>query len=201
MMPDLLLCDLDGTLAVKWKPDILPGRVDELARVGLPVAVVTNQGGVHARYAWQVRGETERAEEYPTVEEIQERIVALSEVVPQVRRAYVALYVGHDGYPLPADREDVIITLSTGVHFHASWRPSWRKPSAGMLHRACCDFAVAPDSTLMLGDSDDDLNAAARLDIPFRRVDEAHWEPGFLDGERWLATGQADGEGRSLGRA
>lgn len=183
MPAELLLCDLDGTLAVKWKPDILPGRIKELGRVQRPIAIVTNQGGVHAGYAWRVRGNEERAARYPTVETLQERVVAVSEVIPQVERAYVALYVGHDAYPLPEERDDVITTLSTGVRFHASWRPSWRKPSAGMLHRACCDLGVAPDKALMLGDSDDDMNAAARLDIAFRRVDDDLWQPGFLDSD------------------
>ena len=181
MKPDLLLCDLDGTLAVKWEPDILPGRLEELARLDRPVAIVTNQGGVHAGYAWRARGEPERAAGYPTVESIIERLEAVTEAVPQVRRAYAAFYVGHDGYPLPEERDDVITTLSTGVPFHASWRPSWRKPSAGMLHRACCDFGIAPYNALMLGDSDDDKNAAARLDITFRRVTNQDWDPGFLD--------------------
>lgn len=180
MTPELLLCDLDSTLAVKWKPEILPGVVDELARLDRPVAIVTNQGGVHAGYAWRVRGEQERAARYPTAETLTERLEAVTSAVPQVKRAYAAFYVGHDGYPLPEEREDLITTLSTGVIFHASWRPNWRKPSAGMLHRACCDLGVAPHETLMLGDSDDDMNAAARLDIAFRRVTTPYWEPGFL---------------------
>lgn len=181
MKPELLLCDLDGTLAVKWKPDILPGRLAEFARLDRPVAIVTNQGGVHAGYAWRARGEPERAARYPTVETIVERLAAVATAVPQVRRAYAAFYVGHDGYPLPEERDDLITTLAGDVPFHASWRPSWRKPAAGMLHRACCDFGIAPDNALMLGDSDDDKNAAARLDIPFRRVSDANWQPGFLD--------------------
>lgn len=180
MKPDLLLCDLDGTLAEKWKPAILPGRVEALARLDRPVAIVTNQGGVHAGHAWRVRGEPERAASYPTVETIVERLTAVAVALPQVKRAYVAFYVGHDGYPLPENREDVVTLLEGGVFLHGSWRSSWRKPSAGMLHRACCDFGVPPYKALMLGDSDDDRQAAARLDISFHRVSDAQWEPGFL---------------------
>jgi phosphoglycolate phosphatase-like HAD superfamily hydrolase len=127
-----------------------------------------------------VRGEPERAAAYPTVEAIIERLSAVTEAVPQVKRAYAAFYVGHDGYPLPDDRVDVVTTLATGVPFHGSWHPTWRKPSTGMLYRACCDLGIAPYRALMLGDSDDDKNAAGRLDIGFRRVTPEAWQPGFL---------------------
>lgn len=178
--PELILCDLDGTLAVKWKPELLPGRVQELERLDRPVAIVTNQGGVHAHYAWEVRGNGERAERYPTLETIQERITAVSRQVPQVERAYAALYVGHNGYPLPEPAADVITTLPTGVVFHASWNPAWRKPDAAMLHQACHDFKVLPANALMVGDSEDDYGAAERLGVPFIRVGADTWEPGFL---------------------
>ena len=177
--PQLLLCDLDGTLAVTWKPDLLPGRQEELARLDRPVAIVTNQGGVHVRWAWERRGEPERVQNYPTVEEIQERIVAVSGAVPQVRRAYVALYVGHTGYGTP-DGDDIVATLPNGVHFHASWNPEWRKPNAAMLQQALHDFGVPAGEALMLGDSDDDKNAAASLGVPFVRVSDDLWEPGML---------------------
>ncbi|MDX1663899.1 MAG: HAD hydrolase-like protein [Candidatus Promineifilaceae bacterium] len=179
-VPQLLLCDLDGTLAVKWKPDLLPGRQEEIARIDRPVAIVTNQGGVHVRWAWENRGEPERVRNYPTIEEIQERVIAVSQAVPQVRRAYVALYVGHTGYELPDPADDVILTLPNGVHFHASWSREWRKPNPGMLQQALHDFDVATEDALMLGDSDDDKNAAARVGVPFIRVSDDLWEPGML---------------------
>lgn len=179
-IPELLLCDLDGTLAVKWKKELLPGVQSELARVDRPVAIVTNQGGVHARYAWEQRGNEERAAPYPTLETIQERITEISRRVPQVERAYAALFVGHYGYEMPEPAPDVVVELPTGILFHASWRPAWRKPETGMLQQACHDFGVLPADALMLGDSEDDQGAAERMNIPFIRVSDEWWQPGVL---------------------
>ena len=179
--PQLILADLDGTLAVKWKNDLLPGRQAELRQLDRPVAIVTNQGGVHARAAWDARGDSKKASEYPTIERIKERVLAVSELIPQIKRAYAAFYVGHDGYAFPEDTTDVISTLSNGLEFHASWQPYWRKPSPGMLFQACCDMGVSPADALMLGDREDDRGAASRLGVPFIMVNSTMWESDFFD--------------------
>lgn len=181
--PKLLLCDLDSTLAVKWEPALLPGRVEALARAGWPVAIVTNQGGVHAGYHWR-QEEPERAERYPTVASVRERLEVITAALPEVKAVYLAFHVGHDEYALPAVRDDVLTTLQRGVPFHGSWSPGWRKPNAGMLCQACRDFGVDPRETWMLGDAEDDRNAAATLGIPFRPVAEGEWAQTFLI-EEW----------------
>ena len=181
MKPKLLLCDLDGTLAVKWEPELLGGRLAELKRLNVPVAIVTNQGGIHARYAWEKRGQMDRAEDYPTLSTITQRLTAVTRQLSLIQRAYVAFYVGHDDYPLPKEREDVVRTLATGALFHGSWAPEWRKPNPGMLLQACRDFGVLPADAIMVGDSEDDRNAAAALNVPFISVGEAAWSLGYLD--------------------
>ena len=181
MKPKLLLCDLDGTLAVKWEPDLLGGRLAELKRLNVPVAVVTNQGGIHARYAWEQQERPDRADAYPTLSSLAQRFTAVTRQLPLIERVYAAFYVGHDDYPLPEEREDVVRTLPTGALFHGSWAPGWRKPNPGMLRQACRDFGVLPEDAIMVGDSEDDRQAAAVLNIPFVSVDEEVWASGFLD--------------------
>lgn len=178
--PKLLMCDLDGTLALKWQPVLLDGRFTELKRLNLPVVIVTNQGGVHAHYAWQARDRPDRAAEYPTLAAVQRRLTAVTRQLPMVHYVYAALHVGHDDYPLPEENDDIVRTLPTGTPFHASWNPSWRKPDTGMLKRACADFGIAPHEALMVGDREDDWDAAAALGMPFVRVNEEAWQPGFL---------------------
>ena len=179
--PKLYLFDLDSTLAVKWKPELLPGRVEELEGLEQPAAIVTNQGGVHARYGLEQRGEMERAAGYPTVETVLKRLTQITRQLPAIERAYVALYVGHDGYPLPPQRGDVVQNLETGVVVRMAWDPAWRKPAGGMLRQACCDFGVALDEALMFGDRDDDRDAARNANVRYVPVDEAAWEAGFLE--------------------
>lgn len=181
--PKLLLCDLDSTLAVKWEPELLPGRAEALARAGWPVAIITNQGGVHAGYHWR-KEEPERGERYPTIPSLQARLEAITTTLPQVQAVYLAFYVGHDEYALPSERNDVIVMLDSGVPFHGSWSPGWRKPNGGMLCRACCDFDVDPRDAWFLGDAEDDRNAAATLGVPFSRITETAWEESFLV-EQW----------------
>jgi histidinol phosphatase-like enzyme len=177
--PRLLLCDLDSTLAVKWEPELLPGRAAALARAGWPVAIVTNQGGVHAGQYWRER-EPERGRRYPTVASLQERLEAVTAALPQVQAVYLAFYVGHEEYGYPAEREDVVVKLASGVPFHGSWSPGWRKPNGGMLCQACRDFGIDPRQTWFLGDAEDDRDAAATLGVPFLRVGETAWDEAFL---------------------
>jgi histidinol phosphatase-like enzyme len=181
--PKLLLCDLDSTLAVKWEPALLPGRAAALAEAGWPVAVITNQGGVHAGYHWR-QHEPDRGARYPTVGSLRERLEAVTAALAQVQAVYLAFYVGHDEYGLPAQHDDVRVKLETGVPFHGSWSPGWRKPNAGMICQACRDFDVDPRESWFLGDADDDRDAAATLGVPFLRVGETAWDEGFLL-EQW----------------
>ena len=70
----LLLCDLDGTLVDAWRTTPLLDVRERLCMLqdqGVPVVVVTNQGGVGDRYAHEQRGEWAKAAQYPTFEDVQ----------------------------------------------------------------------------------------------------------------------------------
>jgi histidinol phosphatase-like enzyme len=178
--PAAILFDLDGTLALKWEPALLDGRLAALQQLSVPLAIVTNQGGIHARYGWLARGDPERAVAYPTVVSLLERLTAVTRQLPMISRTYAAFYVGHDDYQLPPDTADVKEMLPTGVPFHGSWSPEWRKPRPEMLRQACTDLGVAPSSALMVGDREDDTGAAAALGMRFVPAGERPWEANFL---------------------
>jgi hypothetical protein len=177
---ELILLDLDGTLAVKWEAQLLPGRAEARERLEVPVVIVTNQGGVHARYALEQRGENERATPYPTLPSIWERLEGITRLVPQITRVYVALYLGREDYPLPADRGDRVHRLGSGVVVHAAWDPAWRKPAGGMLRQACCDLGVERARALMVGNQDDDREAARFANVPYRHVNDDPWSGDFF---------------------
>lgn len=54
---------------------------------------------------------------------------------------------------------------------------SCRKPATGMITRAMSDFAVAPEETFMVGDSDDDMQAGADAGCQTVRVGENGFGP------------------------
>ena len=54
---------------------------------------------------------------------------------------------------------------------------SCRKPATGMITRAMSDFAVAPEETFMVGDSDDDMQAGTDAGCQTVRVGEEGFRP------------------------
>ena len=181
--PAAVLFDLDGTLALKWKPRLLDGRLAALQQLSVPMAIVTNQGGIHARYGWLAREDPERAANYPTVQSLLERLTAVTCQLPMIDRSYAAFYVGHDDYQRPSDTSDVYEMLPTGIPFHGSWSPAWRKPQPEMLRQACTDLGVHPTAALMVGDKDDDAHAAAALGMHFLLVEEQSWSIDFFSAD------------------
>lgn len=164
----LLLCDLDGTLVEAWRTTPLPDvreRLIVLRDQGVPVVVVTNQGGVGYRYAHEQRGEWARAAQYPTFEAIQSRLAAIAAVLP-LNRGYVSLYHGRPDWPIPDDRR--IIEFHSPIPTCWSWRPGWHKPKPGMLLQALEDLKVAPSEALLVGDRPEDQEAARAAGVPFR---------------------------------
>jgi D-glycero-D-manno-heptose 1,7-bisphosphate phosphatase len=164
----LLLCDLDGTLVETWRTTPLPDvreRLRLLQDQGVPVVVVTNQGGVGYRYVYEQRGEWATAAQYPTFEDVQARLVAIAECLPFCR-SYISLYHGRPDWPRPDAYHR--IEFHTPVPAFWSWRPDWHKPQPGMLLQALEDLAVAPSEALMVGDRNEDREAARAAGVPFR---------------------------------
>jgi D-glycero-D-manno-heptose 1,7-bisphosphate phosphatase len=159
-MVELIVFDVDGTLAKIYTLQILPGVqpfFDLLYRSGCEkrpkIAIATNQGGVGMRY-WMEQENFGKPGGYPTEEEVNERMHGLIEALgaPKDLPVYVAYryrnLVGKWG-PIPAGKEDA-----------PRWRPEWRKPSGGMLLQAMQDAGASPETTLFVGDRKDDKGAA-----------------------------------------
>jgi HAD superfamily hydrolase (TIGR01662 family) len=164
----LLLCDLDGTLVEPWRTTPLPdvrARLRVLQHQGVPVVVVTNQGGVGYCYAHEQRGEWALAAHYPTFEDVQSRLATIAETLP-FSRSYISLYHGRLEWPMPETRP--VIEFHDPTPAFWSWRPDWHKPQPGMRLQALADLNVAPSDALMVGDRVEDREAARAAGVPFR---------------------------------
>ena len=163
-MIDLIIFDLDGTLAKIYTLNLLPGvaaffrQVYQGSCARRPkLAVATNQGGVGIRYGLE-HGYSGRPGSYPSEAEIEERLQGLlalvggGEIQPTDLPVYVSYrYQNRKGQwtPVPPEKAQ-----------DPRWSSEWRKPSPGMLLQAMQDAGVGPVQTLFVGDSPDDENAA-----------------------------------------
>jgi phosphoglycolate phosphatase-like HAD superfamily hydrolase len=167
----LIVFDVDGTLAVKYGDQLLPGVADffrYVAQMDEPerpaIALATNQGGVGLRH-WMEQEGFGRPQEYPTQPEIESRLARLVATLwaEGPVRVYVAYaYQNRRGRwsPAPAGSEDA-----------PRWQPEWRKPAPGMLLQAMADAGVGPGETLYVGDRQEDEAAARGAGCAFRWAD------------------------------
>lgn len=182
---DLLLFDVDGTIAERNGSELLPAARDFFKLLGLrqaqptrqdrpAVGLVTNQGGVGLRY-WMEEAGFGEPEKYPTLETVQGRLQALVAQIP----VEVKLYVSY-AYQTVRTRE-----WATVPHQFAGqpeWSRAWRKPQPGMVAQAMTDAQVAdPGRVLLVGDADTDEMAAINAGVKFTYA-RAFWEqmPKFL---------------------
>lgn len=151
----LYLFDLDGTLADLDSDALYPDFVQWYK--GNPAAwmIVTNQGGIGLRH-WMEMEKFGDPSPYPTLESFRDRIDAMfpnmayneqSETVVMCAR-YQSKKSGQWS-PLPPQE----------AHLNM-WRQDWRKPAPGMLLYAMMLKQVHPEDTLMVGDRDEDEQAA-----------------------------------------
>lgn len=165
MTPRLIIFDADGTLCARDSGALLPGVKAWLAEwrhgQGYPVlAIATNQGGVGCR----ALGGFGHPERYPTETQAIRRYRALGRALGiPAGRVYLAFaYQTKSGVwsPPPAD-----------TRYPDFWRRDWRKPTAGMLHRAMREAGVRSAETLMVGDRPEDEGAATAAGCAFQWAD------------------------------
>jgi HAD superfamily hydrolase (TIGR01662 family) len=171
-MMDLLIFDVDGTLAETYGLELLPGVkgfFERWAQAGSPerprLALATNQGGVGMRYWMETDGFGE-PEEFPTAAQVEQRLQALLAILglPPDLPVYVAYrYLTRDGRWTPAPPEEA---------GSPRWQRQWRKPGPGMLLQAMQDAAASPERTLFVGDSPEDQGAARAAGCAFRWANE-----------------------------
>jgi D-glycero-D-manno-heptose 1,7-bisphosphate phosphatase len=159
-MIQLIIFDLDGTLAQSQTERLLPGvnNFFQLIFQGEcplrpKIAIATNQGGVGLRY-WMERDHFGKPSPYPTADQIEERLSHLSAQLgfdSQVPVYISFRYQNKQGKwsPVPPEKEH-----------DPRWLSDWRKPSPGMLLQAMQDANVTPADTVYVGDRDEDQAAA-----------------------------------------
>lgn len=171
--PRLIIFDIDGTLA-DWKAEeLLPGVAlwfSETRRQHQHIALVTNQGGVGLRL-WMEDGGFGEPETYPTEDAARAHIDAVNNALPggpypaYVCFAYQSKKSGKWA-PAPDDAEDD----------DPEWRHDHRKPAPGMIFDAIHDAGTTRAKTLMVGDLQEDYDAAIAAGIEFQ------WARDFFEG-------------------
>jgi len=166
----LILLDIDGTITEKWTSELLDGVAEWFGDNKVPVALVTNQGGVGLNY-WMVKDGFGSPEKFPTEDEVVGRVIFIARKIDA--RAYAAFaFQSKKGNwsPVPGGHEGVN-TYEPGGH-RSSWERDWRKPNPGMLLQAMADAGVTPADTLMVGDTESDRQAAENAGCAFAWADE-----------------------------
>lgn len=163
---ELILFDLDGTLAVAWGDELLPGVAEWFAQEShTPAVIVSNQGGVGLRY-WMETGEFGEPDAHPTQEQVLARLQRLAHHSLDDTPVYVswAYQSKHgDWSPSPPEASEQghgLFQVHAGRGIVSSWRQDWRKPNPGMLILAMEQAGVTPENALMVGGKESDQEAA-----------------------------------------
>lgn len=175
-MYKLLIFDIDGTLQRKWSNDLLPGVAewfttynaaqpnDDLYHCKL--AFATNQGGVGLRMILERQGKD--ASKYPTLDQVIDRMHALSRTLTGDPHAFMAVAALNyqDSYT-----GEWAVTYEE-PYIHEWWNSAFRKPSGDMLKFIMDVQGVSAADTTMIGNSEDDRQAAASAGVQFVHADD-----------------------------
>lgn len=172
-VPKLIIFDFDGTL-VEFKTDVILPNVREffevlrhamLIQTNPFVAIASNQGGVGLHY-WMRDGKFGEHLDYPNLEDAEARFKRFQNTLP----------VGLDMpvfacYAYKSTKGNWAVPPSFVEESDKQWWADRRKPSPGMLLDAMEAFNVSPDETLMVGDMDEDEQAAKAAGGHFMNAD------------------------------
>jgi hypothetical protein len=167
----LHLFDADGTL---WERDtgvLLPGvkvMCDYLLGVHnsgpgkMAFAICSNQGGVGLRLDMEHGNWGDNPQTLPVPGATVQRYEGLARMLfgsTSICPVYLAFrYINSKGRPFYAPPHPVN---------PLRWQPEWRKPAPGMLLHAMTQANVDPASTLFIGDSAEDSEAARNAGVAF----------------------------------
>ncbi len=150
---DLFIFDLDGTLT-EYKTGKLLDGVESYFQSHDPrikLAIASNQGGVGLRYWMIVKGFGNPAN-YPTTHDVELSIENVQKQLGVTFDVYTSfMYQSKKGEWSPIPENGLT---------DPRWLHAWRKPRNGMLLEAMKNAGVAADRTLMIGDWDEDREAA-----------------------------------------
>lgn len=158
---NLIIFDIDGTLADRDTHQLLPGVWEWYFQQSHmeQLAIATNQGGVGLHY-WMERDGFGDLSKYPDETAAREHInKVLSQLDPRIKVYVCFAYQSQKSgkwSPVPEGQED-----------NPEWDKGYRKPDAGMLLKAMNDANVAPEDTLFVGDDIEDAMAAKKAKCKF----------------------------------
>lgn len=160
-MTTLHIFDLDGTLAALDSTELLPGVAEWFAaHPEAACAIATNQGGVGLRRWMEMKGFGE-PEKYPTQADVDKRTLAVICAIGRPMPTYVAYAyqaISGNWSPIPPEGQG-----------DPRWSPEWRKPAPGMILQAMADANITdPANVIMVGDSENDQQAAEAAGVQFR---------------------------------
>lgn len=162
----LVIFDLDGTLAPMDADTLYPDAAawfEQNRNHRNPLwMIATNQGGIGLRY-WMEHDGFGDPTKYPTLETFEARLEKLFPFIPKGEYKFWILMctryqskTSGKWCPVP----------EWGKGF-AMWREDWRKPAPGMLEHAMQANGFEPEETLMVGDSEEDMQAAVAANCAF----------------------------------
>ena len=168
----LIIFDIDGTLADRDSDEILPGvrAFFDKHSHDFTFALATNQGGVGLRHWMEVEGFGDPSQ-YPTEAQAVEHICAVMDgLTPDGRNnGYITFYVC---YAYQSKKSGKWGPSPYQLITPNEWNPDFRKPAPGMLLAAMADANASPAQTLMVGDSEEDEQAAKAAGCHFQYADD-----------------------------
>lgn len=164
-MPDykLYLFDLDGTLAPFDSSTLYPDAAQWFKdHPDASWMVLTNQGGIGLRH-WMESGGFGEPAKYPTFEDFHARVEALfPEMEGFALGTRVVMCARYQ-----SKKSGEWSPVPQGGAWLSMWRQDWRKPLPGMLIYAMSRKEVSASETLMIGDGEEDQQAAAAAGCAF----------------------------------
>lgn len=175
-----IIFDVDGTLVKTWTDELLPG-VKEWFRVwaavqGKPnIAFATNQGGPTLKQ-WMLMEGWGEPHKLPNLAQVIFRMMGIRKKINDVLIVEIPIFISTayqtkegewKNWPYVQDR---IMEPEFSVFCEPS--PTWRKPQPGMLDQATQYFRTPVQHCLMVGDSEDDKQAALNFEMDFRLASE-----------------------------
>lgn len=162
----LIIFDLDGTLADRDSGELLPGVAEWFAanKDRYRFALATNQGAIGLRY-WMERDGFGEPSKYPDETKIMARIEQVIASLGARCKVYVC-------FAYQSVRSGKWSPLPPGLEDRVEWMAAYRKPAPGMLIQAMRDAAVDPGQALFVGNGPEDEGAAINAGIGFMQADE-----------------------------
>lgn len=165
----LIIFDVDGTLADRDTNELLPGVYEWFEKHGgdHKLAIATNQGGVGLRH-WMETDKFGQPDKYPSEREARVHIArVLSKLPESIRDDIHALAC----FAYQSRKSGKWSPIPDGRFFDYEWNEENRKPAPGMLNLAMAQAEAKPHETIMVGDRDEDRQAAEAAGCHFQDAD------------------------------